>query len=80
MRPPICSLCGRDATEGPAFLRGGWVAFRDYSPLPPGMVGHPHALICFCWWHYPLARALAGLDEKSAFRILRMCFPFAHPY
>ena len=64
MRPPICEVCGREASAT--------VSFSNYEPLPDGMVGHPRGLGWFCRWHLAGARALRGRPMGAAVRRLKV--------
>ena len=58
MRPPICEICGGEATAT--------IAFADYRPLPDGMTGHPRGVGWFCARHLAAAEALRTLPLGAA--------------
>ena len=75
MRPPICDLCGLDARDTPGAADGfGLVRFRDHTPLPAGMTGHPKGLLWFCAAHLPAARELRRRSSARALAALRERF------
>ena len=62
MRPPICDVCGADASEGGALVRAvsssDDVTWRERAERE-GLVGHPPDTGWFCADHVGLARQLA---------------------
>ncbi len=75
MKAPVCVVCERWLKEWPPEREGGgMVSFRDYEPLPQGVVGHSRGDEWFCPDHEPAARELAHLDSASAVALLRKRF------
>ena len=71
MRPPICMVCDRRSEPG------AWLQFKDYQPLPLGIVGHPIGLEFACHRHLAAAQLLRHLTADEAQRSLRKQYRFA---
>ena len=67
MKAPVCMVCHQFIKEE----GGGNVYFADYTPLPEGMMGHPHGWEFFCKDHLAAAQALSHLPWEEAFAELQ---------
>ena len=76
MKSEYCWLCGRDFRCELFYAQSGGelIRFRDFAPLPDGVVGHPRGLEWFCRTHAPAARDLSHLDSASALTELQRQF------
>jgi hypothetical protein len=66
MKPAICLLCGKSATEEPLASKGDWVRFSEYRPSEATALDHPSGLEYFCAEHVVMARNCSTMRLDDA--------------
>lgn len=66
MKPAVCSMCGKAASEESTGHNGEWLEFDDYNLDDINSLSHPQGLEYFCSDHYVQAGELTGITASSA--------------
>ena len=67
MKPPVCAVC--DLSLSPQ--NGACLRFKNYTPVPGRIPGHPEGTEWFCEKHLKAAKELTDMDLESALSVLR---------
>lgn len=74
MKPAVCGVCGKSASEEPPGNKGEWLKFADYSEPEAGTLVHPNGMEYLCRKHVTIAKTLTNMPLQHALEILRLRF------